>query len=317
MNASARDETFRIERSLPAERLDKFLADRYPAVSRATLQRLIEDGHIRVNGRRTKPTHHPRAGEEVSVHWPPPRSSEVRAQEIPLDILHEDEHLLVLNKRPGMVVHPSAGHEDRTLVNALLHHCRGRLSGIAGVARPGIVHRLDEDTSGCLVVAKTDAAHLALSKQFAARTLRKVYHAIVCGVMVNDTGSIRAPIGRHPSRRKLMTVLDTGREAWTTFRVRERLRGATHVEIHLHTGRTHQIRVHFQYIGHPVAGDRVYGAKPDARLRELTGYAAPRQLLHAQTLAFTHPATGVELEFEAPLPEDFRAALQALRPPRT
>jgi 23S rRNA pseudouridine1911/1915/1917 synthase len=315
VNTSERNETFTVERSLPNERFDKFLADRYPAVSRATLQRLIEGGHIRVNGQGIKPTHHPRAGEKVSVHWPPPKSSEIKPQAIPLDILHEDEHLLVLNKSPGMVVHPSAGHEDSTLVNALLHHCRGQLSGIAGVARPGIVHRLDEDTSGCLVVAKDDTAHLALSKQFAARTMRKVYHAIVCGVMTNDTGSIRAPIGRHPSKRKIMTVLDTGRDSWTAFRVRERLRGATHVEIDLHTGRTHQIRVHFQYIGHPVVGDLVYGAKPNARLSEFTGCVAPRQLLHAHTLAFTHPATGAQLEFEAPLPKDFRAALKKLREP--
>ena len=310
-----RSESFTVEQSLPAERLDKFLATRYPVVSRATIQRLIEEGHIQVNGQPARPTQSPRAGDLVEVHWPPPRSSEVRPQEIPLEILHEDAQLLVINKPPGMVVHPSAGHEDSTLVNALLHHCRGQLSGVGGVARPGIVHRLDEDTSGCLVVAKDDATHLALSKQFAQRTTRKIYHAIVCGELVNETGSIRAPLARNPHRRKLMAVVDQGREAWTTFKVAGRLHAATHVEIGLHTGRTHQIRVHFQYIGHPVAGDILYGAKPSRRLAELTGYEAPRQLLHARFLAFEHPATRTVLELEAPLPADFRAALKALRLP--
>ncbi|HEY6167235.1 MAG TPA: RluA family pseudouridine synthase [Verrucomicrobiae bacterium] len=308
-----RTETFTIEHSLPGERLDKFLTTRYPAASRAAIQRLIEEEHILINGQPAKPTHHPRAGEVVRVTWPPPRSSEIKAQEIPLNVLYEDAELIVLNKEPGMVVHPSAGHEEDTLVNALLHHCRGKLSGIAGVARPGIVHRLDEDTTGCLVVAKNDNAHLALSKQFAARTMRKVYHALVCGELANDTGSIRAPLARHPHRRKLMAVVDAGRDAWTTFKVRERLHGATHVEIGLHTGRTHQIRVHFQYIGHPVVGDALYGVKPNQRLAGLTGYEAPRQLLHAHTLAFKHPSSGEELEFEAPLPKDFREALKALR----
>jgi len=311
--SAARSETFTIERSLSGERLDKFLATRYPAVSRATLQRLIEEEHILIGGCPAKPTHSPRAGEVVSVHWPEPRSSEVKAQEIPLTVLYEDNELLVVNKPPAMVVHPSAGHEDSTLVNALLHHCAGKLSGIAGVARPGIVHRLDEDTSGCLVVAKSDTAHLALSKQFAQRSTRKIYHAIVCGEMANDTGSIRAPLARHPHKRKLMAVVDTGRDSWTTFEVKERLHGATHVEIGLHTGRTHQIRVHFQYIGHPVAGDELYAAKPTKHLIELTGYTPPRQLLHARLLAFEHPTTGEALEFEAPLPADLREALRALR----
>jgi len=221
---------------------------------------------------------------------------------------------ILLNKAPGVVVHPSAGHEEHTMVNALLHHCAGRLSGIGGVVRPGIVHRRDKDTSGCLLVAKSDAAHLALAEQFAGRTMEKIYHAIVCGEVPNDAGEIHAAVARHPSHRKRMAVTDgRGREAWTSYRVLERLRGATLVEASLHTGRTHQIRVHFQHLGFPVAGDTVYGKRPNARLAELTGHLAPRQMLHARRLGFTHPITGKKVVFEAPWPEDFKAALEAWR----
>src|SRR5271165_1972414 len=199
---SSRTQSILVETSRPAGRLDAYLREQFPAVSRGTIQRLIEEGHIRVNGRPVKPTHHPHAGEEIEVHWPEARPAEARAEEIPLDILYEDAELLVLNKPPGLVVHPSAGHEEHTLVNALLHHCEGGLSGIGGVARPGIVHRLDKETSGCLVVAKNDAAHLALAEQFSGRTLDKIYHAIVCGEVSREEGEIRAAIARHPSHRK-------------------------------------------------------------------------------------------------------------------
>ena len=178
---SSRTEVLTIEHSLPSERLDTFLRGKFPVVSRGAIQRLIEQGHIRVNGRTVKPTHTPRAGEQVEVHWPEARSAEAQPEEMPLDVLFEDEALLVLNKPPGLVVHPAAGHEEHTLVNALLHHCAGQLSGIGGVARPGIVHRLDKETSGCLVVAKNDDTHLALSAQFATRKVEKIYHAILCG----------------------------------------------------------------------------------------------------------------------------------------
>src|SRR5512139_3048707 len=204
----SRDEAITIERTLPSERLDTYLRGRFPAVSRGAIQRLIEEGHIRVNGRTVKPTHTPRAGEQVEVHWPEARPAIAQPEEIPLDILFEDEALLVLNKPPGLVVHPAAGHEEHTLVNALLHHCAGQLSGIGGVARPGIVHRLDKETSGCLVVAKSDETHLALSSQFASRKVNKIYHAIVCGVMQRDEGNIRAAIARNPSHRKRMAVRD-------------------------------------------------------------------------------------------------------------
>jgi 23S rRNA pseudouridine1911/1915/1917 synthase len=313
---SERTENFIIEHTLPGNRLDVFLREKFPAVSRGMLQRLIEQGYIRVNGQIVKPTHTPHAGEQVEVHWPEARAAEAQPEEIPLNILFEDSSLLVINKPPGLVVHPAAGHEEHTLVNALLHHCRGSLSGIGGVARPGIVHRLDKDTSGCLVVAKNDKTHLALAKQFEERTVEKFYDAVVLGVLKLDAGEIRASIARHPSHRKRMAVLESSesRFAHTSYRVLERLVHATHVEAEIHTGRTHQIRVHFQFIGHPVVGDDTYGGKANKRFTETTGYEAPRVLLHARKLSFVHPRTGKKVKFTAPLPEDFRAAVKFLRP---
>ena len=311
---SSRTEVVTIERSLPSERLDTYLRGKFPAVSRGAIQRLIEQGNIRVNGRTVKPTHTPRAGEQVEVHWPEARPAEAQPEAMPLDILYEDDALLVLNKPPGLVVHPAAGHEEHTLVNALLHHCAGQLSGIGGVARPGIVHRLDKETSGCLVVAKSDETHLALSIQFATRKVEKIYQAVLCGELPHDQGEIRAAIARHPSHRKRMAVdNDLGREARTGYQVLERLSGATLVEAVLHTGRTHQIRVHFQFLGFPLVGDATYGNRQNQRLTELTNYTAPRQMLHSCRLAFTHPRTGKRMSFEAPRPEDFLDALAALR----
>ncbi len=312
---SSRTELLTIEKTLPAERLDSFLRSRFPAVSRGAIQRLIEEGHIRVNGRFIKATHTPRAGDQVEIHWPEARPATVQPEEIPLEILYEDDALLVLDKPAGLVVHPASGHERRTLVNALMHHCRGQLSGVGGVARPGIVHRLDKDTSGCMVVAKNDATHIALSAQFARRTVEKVYLAILCGEVARDEGEIRAAIARHPSHRKCMTVDEgCGREAHTSYRVAQRLRGATLVEARLHTGRTHQIRVHFKFLGYPLVGDEVYGNRQNRRLEELTGYRAPRQMLHAWLLSFMHPRTGNRMDFESPRPADFLDALSALRP---
>jgi len=309
-----RTETLTIEHSLPGERLDTFLRRKFPAASRGAIQRLIEQGHILVNGQKTKPTHSPRAGETIRVEWPEARPAEAQPEDIPLDVLFEDEALVVLNKPAGLVVHPAAGNEEHTLVNALLHHCEGELSGIGGVARPGIVHRLDKETSGCLVVAKNDETHIALSAQFAGRTVEKIYLAIVCGVMPREEGNIRAAIARHPTHRKRMAVRDEdeGRDAHTGYRVIERLRESTLVEAHLHTGRTHQIRVHFQHLGFPVAGDLTYGQRQTKRLAELTNYEAPRVLLHAHKLAFIHPRTGKRLQCVAPWPEDFQDALRFL-----
>jgi len=310
-----RTETFTVEQSLPSERLDIFLRTKFPAVSRGAMQRLIEQGHIRVDGKTVKPTHAPRAGEKVEIHFPEPKPAEAQPEEMPLDILFEDQSLLVVNKPAGLVVHPAAGHEEHTLVNALLHHCQGSLSGIGGVARPGIVHRLDKETSGCLVVAKNDETHIALSEQFANRVVKKVYHAIVCGAVPRETGEIHAAIARHPTHRKRMAVHDDsdGRAAHTSWRVLEKLKCATYVEVQIHTGRTHQIRVHFQHLGHPVVGDDTYGSTKNKRLKELANYAAPRVLLHAKELSFVHPRTQKPLKFSAPLPEDFKHALKLLR----
>ena len=311
-----RSEAFTIENSLPGERFDKFLTTRYPAVSRGTLRRLIDEGHIRVNGQAVKPMHTPRAGEVVSVTWPEARPAEAQPEDIALDILFEDKDLLVLNKAPGIVVHPAAGNEDHTLVNALLHHCKGQLSGIGGVERPGIVHRLDKETSGCMVVAKNDATHTALSEQFASRTTQKFYLAVLAGEVPRASGEIRAAIARHPSHRRRMAVSQgEGRDSWTSYRVVERLLYSTLVEAELHTGRTHQIRVHFQHIGFPVAGDETYGAKQTKKLAELTDYKAPRVLLHAHKLSFTHPRTSRKKSITAPWPADFQEALDRLRPP--
>jgi 23S rRNA pseudouridine1911/1915/1917 synthase len=299
-----------VGQSLPQERLDIFLRAKFPDVSRGAIQRLLAEGRIQVNGRAAKPTHHPRAGETISVRWPEARADRAQPEDIPLDILHEDDDLLVLNKPAGLVVHPAAGHPEHTLVNALLHHCAGRLSGIGGVARPGIVHRLDKETSGCLVVAKNDAAHVKLSEQFAGRQVLKVYQAIVCGRMPRAGGEINAAIARHPDRRQRMAVARTGgREARTSYRVLEQLKDVARVEMRLHTGRTHQIRVHLEHLGCPVLGDLVYGRRQNARLKEATGYVAPRQLLHAGKLALVHPRTQKRMSFTAAFPADFAVAM--------
>ncbi len=308
------NETIIVEQTLMSARLDKFLSEKLPAHSRGEFQRLIEAGVILINGRPAKITHHPRAGESIEIHWPETQPAEALPEEIPLHVLFEDADLLVLNKPPGLVVHPAAGHATGTLVNALLHHCAGQLSGIGGVARPGIVHRLDKDTSGCLVVAKNDAAHLALSAQFAARKVEKVYHAIVCGKLAKNEGAINASIARHAVQRKKMSVVTRGgREALTTYRVLEPLAGAMLVEARIHTGRTHQIRVHFQHLGHPLVGDVTYGPRPNQRLAESVHCKASRQMLHARRLVFVHPRTTKPIAVEAPWPEDFEETLQALR----
>jgi len=310
-----RTETLMVEHSLPQERLDNFLRAQFPGTSRGTIQRLLEEGDILVNGKKVKATHRPRAGETISIHWPEAKPAAAQPEEIPLAILFEDDDLLVLNKPPGLVVHPAAGNEEHTLVNALLHHCAGNLSGIGGVARPGIVHRLDKDTSGCLVVAKTDFAHQSLSEQFAGRTVEKIYHAIVCGELPEKSGEIRGAIARHPIQRKKMAVVAAGkgREAWTSFRRLEPFPGATLVEALLHTGRTHQIRVHFQHLGFPILGDITYGPRQNQRFIGSNHFAAARQMLHAQHLAFLHPRTGKQQSFDAPYPDDFSAILKRLR----
>ena len=308
-------ESFIVEAPAPSMRFDRFLQSRFPDRSRVEMQRLLADGCVRVNGTVPKASHRPKTGERVEIVWPKPVPAGVVPQDIPLQVIDEDDDLLVINKSPDLVVHPAHGHADGTLVNALLHHCRGSLSGIGGVERPGIVHRLDLETSGCLVVAKNDETHRALQEQFAARTVEKVYHAIVCGDLQPPEGEIRAAIARHPSHRKRMAVTTPGkgRSAWTSFRRLEVLRHSAYVEALLHTGRTHQIRVHFQHLGFPLVGDSTYGVRQSARLLELTGFEAARQMLHARMLGFHHPRTGAWRDYQAPLPDDFQAALTALR----
>lgn len=288
------------------ERLDVYLAGAGGGLSRSRIQKLIADSLVVVNGKPAKAGYRVQPGDRVELAVPPPLPPEVEPEAIALDILYEDGDVIVINKPRGMVVHPAAGNYRGTLVNALLQHC-GDLSGIGGVARPGIVHRLDKDTSGVMIAAKTDRAHLSLAKQIKERSAGRTYLAIVHGDLKADRGEIDAPIGRHPGDRKKMAVLpETGRAALTRFRVRERYGGYTLVECRLATGRTHQIRVHMAYIGHPVVGDPKYGPKTK-------GFAIAGQALHSAELTFTHPVSGEKLVFSAPPPPDMQKILKQLR----
>ncbi|MBQ3076224.1 MAG: RluA family pseudouridine synthase [Clostridia bacterium] len=284
-------------------------------VSRATAQRWIEEGFVTVSGRVRPKNYKTAAGEPLLLTPPPLKALEAVAQAIPLEIVFEDAHLLVVHKPRGMVVHPAAGNEDGTLVNALLAHCGDSLSGINGVLRPGIVHRIDKDTSGLLVVAKSDAAHLGLAEQLSSHSMERQYHAIVHGRLREAEGTVSAPIGRHPTRRKEMAVVPGGRRAVTHYRVEEEFPLFSHVSCRLETGRTHQIRVHMAHLGHPVAGDPVYGPTPvpSNAWRPGRGMELGGQCLHAATLGFTHPVTGEALRFEAPLPAYFETLLERLR----
>jgi 23S rRNA pseudouridine1911/1915/1917 synthase len=295
---------FIVSESDAGQRLDAFLAGA-SGLSRARVQRLIADGQVLVAGRPQKPGHRVSAGEHIQLRIPPATPLALTPEAIPLDILHEDDDLLVLNKPAGMVVHPGAGRPTGTLVHALLAHC-GSLPGIGGVERPGIVHRLDRDTSGVLVVAKTEAAHQSLSRQFKARIVAKRYLALVHGDVRQDSGRIEAAIGRREHDRKRMGVRARGgREARTAYWVIRRLPDLTVLALGLETGRTHQIRVHLSHIGHPVVGDQVYGGRRERRCAGTTGLRAERQMLHAWRLGFQHPRSGAWLEFTAPVPEDF------------
>ncbi len=287
------------------QRLDRFLALELPEFSRSRLQALITDGCVKLNGTVPRTRELVKVGDLVQVEVPALEKIEAAPEEIAFPILFEDEDLIVIDKPAGLVVHPGAGNEDGTLVNALLHHC-STLSGIGGKERPGIVHRLDKETSGCLVVAKNDTAHRELSKQFAARTLKKIYLALVAGQLKKNSGTIDAPIARHPVHRQRMSVSRTsrGRSAMTEYRVVRAGLEMSMVECALHSGRTHQIRVHLHHLGNPVLGDKLYAAK--------TAKGFPRQMLHAWRLGFTHPRSGEWKEFEAPLPADFAAALARL-----
>lgn len=287
-------------------RLDAFLAGKMEK-TRSSVQKLIEEENVRLNGAPAAKNARLREGDRVEATEPPPEVLDVKPQNIPLDIVYEDQDLLVVNKPKGMVVHPAAGNPDGTLVNALLFHCGDSLSGINGIIRPGIVHRIDKDTSGLLIVAKNDRAHQSLAEQIAVHSFTRIYNAVVYGIVKEEEGTVSAPIGRHPTDRKRMAVLSSGgREAVTHYRVLERFPGFTLVECRLETGRTHQIRVHMAHIGHPVAGDPVYG--PKKCITELQG-----QCLHARVIGFIHPATGEYLEFDSGLPPYFERFLEKLR----
>lgn len=292
-----------VDEGVAGERLDRFLAGKEAQVSRSHIQKLIESGCVLVNGRTAKANAKLREGDAVETEIPFAQELEILPEAILLDILYEDSDVIVINKARGMVVHPAAGAADGTLVNALLHHCED-LSGINGVIRPGIVHRLDKDTSGVMVAAKNDRAHVDLAEQIREKTAQRIYRAIVCGTIAEDRGEIRAPIGRHPTERKKMAVVPGGKEATTLFRVVERFPAHTLVECRLKTGRTHQIRVHMAYIGHPLLGDPKYGRKT----LEIAG-----QALHSCELSFTHPRTKERMTFAAEMPEDMKAILHALR----
>lgn len=288
------------------ERLDKFLSAVLPDQSRSYLQKIIKDGSVLVNGKAQKASYRMEDQDEVLVDLPELKEPEIEAENIPLDILYEDDDLLMVNKPKEMVVHPSAGHLTGTLVNAVMYHCKDRLSGINGVMRPGIVHRIDMDTTGVLVICKNDKAHNHVAAQLKEHSITRKYRAIVHGVIKEEEGIVDAPIGRHPVERKKMAAgVKNGKRAVTHYRVLQRFRNHTYIECQLETGRTHQIRVHMASIGHPLLGDTVYG--PAKNPMHLQG-----QTLHAQVLGLIHPSTGEYLEVEAPLPEYFAKLLKSL-----
>ena len=298
---------FTVDDTQAGERIDKFLCANITTLTRSAVQKVIDSGTVTVGGIAVTKNYKVRVGDKIAVQMPQNRELDVEPQNIPLDIRYEDDDLLVVNKPKGMVVHPAPGNPDGTLVNALLYHCKGSLSGINGVIRPGIVHRIDKDTSGLLIVAKTDFAHLSLAEQIAAHSFSREYQTVVYGRMNTESGTVDAPIGRHPTDRKKMAVTQkNSKHAVTHFFVETQYRDFTHLRVQLETGRTHQIRVHMAYIGHPVAGDPVYG--PKKVITSLGG-----QCLHAGHIGFKHPRTRQKIEIDSELPEYFEAFLRGLR----
>lgn len=288
------------------ERADVFLSRALAGTTRSGAQHLFDSGLVTIGGTPVTKSRRLTAGETLRVEMPDPRPLRAVPQDIPLDVVYEDDDVIVVNKPVGMVVHPAPGHPDGTLVNALLYRCGDSLSGINGVQRPGIVHRIDRDTSGLVIAAKNDAAHRALAAQLKTHTLRREYEAVCVGSLRDDSGTVDAPIGRNPSNRKKMAVVADGRRAVTHYEVVERFSGATHIICRLETGRTHQIRVHMAYLGHPLLGDTVYGAK-----KPVPGLSG--QCLHARALTFRHPSTGEEMTVTCPLPAWFEDILTKLR----
>ena len=292
-------------------RIDKYIAGQCPELARSFIQKLIKDGEVSLGNRSAKASDRVRAGDVISFEVPEPEEAQILPEDIPLDILYEDKDLIIVNKPKGMVVHPAAGHADGTLVNALMHHCEGQLSGINGVLRPGIVHRIDRDTTGSVIVCKNDRAHQAIAEQLAAHSITRRYRAIVAGNLKEDEGTVDAPIARHRTDRKRMAVVSEGKRAVTHYKVLERFGDCTYIECRLETGRTHQIRVHMSSMHHPLLGDEVYG-KGSAGWK-VHGKPLQGQVLHAMTIGFIHPTTGEYMEFEAPLPAYFEELLQTLR----
>ncbi|MBE5054531.1 RluA family pseudouridine synthase [Pseudoflavonifractor sp. DSM 107456] len=298
--------TLELRADRTGERADSFLARTVEGLTRSAAQRLLEEGAVRKNGAPVKKNEKLTEGDTLILSLPEPEPVDILPQDIPLDVVYEDDDVIVVNKPVGMVVHPAAGHPDGTLVNALLHHCGDSLSGINGELRPGIVHRIDRDTSGLLIAAKNDFAHLGLAEQLQDHSLYREYEAICVGNLREDQGTVNAPIARHRTDRKRMAVDPEGREAVTHWTVLERLSGYAYIQCRLETGRTHQIRVHMASIGHPLLGDVVYGSK-----RPYPGLAG--QCLHARRLSFVHPRTGERITVECPLPDWFQAVLAKLR----
>ena len=299
--------TFNIKQEESSVRIDRYLAEQCPEFSRSYLQKLLKEQKVTADGRPVKANYKIQPGAEIQVEIPDMEVPDIRPEDIPLDILYEDEHLLVVNKPKGMVVHPAAGHTEGTLVNAVMAHCGDNLSGINGVLRPGIVHRIDKDTTGALVICKEDAVHRDLAEQLKEHSIKRRYRAIVQGNLKEDEGTIEGPIGRHPTDRKKMAInYKNGKDAVTHYKVLERFGQYTYIECRLETGRTHQIRVHMTSIGHPLLGDTVYGSFKNP-------FHLQGQTLHAMILGFRHPVTGEYIEFEAPLPDYFLKLLEKLR----
>ena len=298
---------FNVTDEQAGERIDKFICSNCEINSRSAVQKLLDGEQVTVNGKIVTKNYKVKNGDRISLVIPEPKELEVVAEDIPLDIRYEDNDLLVVNKSKGMVVHPAAGNYDGTLVNALLHHCKGSLSGINGVIRPGIVHRIDKDTSGLLIVAKNDFAHINLAEQIKVHSFTREYQSVVYGKLKNHNGTVDAPIGRHPVDRKKMTVTTkNSKNAVTHFEIVDEYKDFTHLRLKLETGRTHQIRVHMSYIGHPVAGDPVYG--PKNVIKYLEG-----QCLHAGKIGFKHPRSGKYIEIESELPDYFTDFLRRIK----
>ena len=302
-----KQERFIVNEEDAGERIDKYLADMLPDLTRSYLQKVMKQEQVLVAGQPVKANYKLKAEDVVAITIPDAVEPDIKPENIPLDILYEDDYILVVNKPKGMVVHPAAGHNSGTLVNAVMYHCRENLSGINGVLRPGIVHRIDMDTTGSLIICKNDMAHNHIAEQLKVHSITRKYRAIVHGVIKEEEGRVEAPIGRHPVERKKMAINEkNGKPAVTNYKVLERFRDFTYVECQLETGRTHQIRVHMASLHHPLLGDAVYGPAK-------CPYKLQGQTLHAATIGFEHPATGEYLELTAPLPEYFEELLKKLR----